>query len=291
MPSTIDNAFVKQFESEIHLAYQRMGTKLMNTTRRKTGVVGSSTTFQTLSELSAAAKGRSDGSQDAAGSGTVVTSYGTHAPVEVALADIYTSTFIDKLDELKIQHDERAANSQAIAASQGRETDALIVGNSTIAAGTGLAAGITTNKSAATTGDLDRSKVEEAYIYLGNNDVPDDGDRFLPCSPRGWATLMAEPEFSSADYVGYDQLVYGGMVAKRWWGFMIFSFTGLDITTTVRDAYAYHRSAVGFASGQDFELDVTWQGLHQAHLLVGSQSQGCEVIDADGVFQIQTTEA
>jgi len=46
MANTIDTAFVKQFESEVHLAYQRNGAKLLNTVRRKTNITGESTTFQ-----------------------------------------------------------------------------------------------------------------------------------------------------------------------------------------------------------------------------------------------------
>ncbi len=273
MANNIDASFVQQFESEIHLAYQRMGTKLMNTTRKKSNVVGTSTTFQKLGELDVGSKARNQ---------PVVLTDGVHAAVECTVADVYTSNMIDKLDELKIQHDERAANAQSIAGTMGRATDAVIV--TALEAGAGASSG---NSALAFT----RDTVEEAYVYLGNNDVPDDGERYMPISPQQWAELMAEDAFSSADYVGYDQLVYGGMVAKRWWGFMIFSFSGLNATTNVRNAFAYHRSAVGFASGQDFELDVTWQGLYQAHLLVGTQSQGCVVIDDEGVFQIQTTEA
>jgi hypothetical protein len=46
MSVSIDQAFVKQFESEVHQAYQRMGSKLRNTIRTKNGIKGSSTTFQ-----------------------------------------------------------------------------------------------------------------------------------------------------------------------------------------------------------------------------------------------------
>ena len=33
MANTIDQAFIKQFETEVHMAYQRMGSKLRNTVR------------------------------------------------------------------------------------------------------------------------------------------------------------------------------------------------------------------------------------------------------------------
>ena len=39
MANTIDQAFIKQFETEVHMAYQRMGSKLRNTVRT-TNVTG-----------------------------------------------------------------------------------------------------------------------------------------------------------------------------------------------------------------------------------------------------------
>ena len=48
MSVSIDQVFVKQFEADVHLAYQQMGTKLRSTVRSKSGVVGKSTTFQKI---------------------------------------------------------------------------------------------------------------------------------------------------------------------------------------------------------------------------------------------------
>jgi hypothetical protein len=45
MASTIDQAFIKQFESEVHLAYQRMGSKLRNTVRTVGSVQGNIVRF------------------------------------------------------------------------------------------------------------------------------------------------------------------------------------------------------------------------------------------------------
>jgi hypothetical protein len=46
LSTSIDQAFIKQFEEEVHQAYQRMGSKLRNTVRVKNSVRGSSTVFQ-----------------------------------------------------------------------------------------------------------------------------------------------------------------------------------------------------------------------------------------------------
>ena len=49
MANTIDQAFIKQFETEVHMAYQRMGSKLRNTVR-STNVTGSTARFQKLEQ-------------------------------------------------------------------------------------------------------------------------------------------------------------------------------------------------------------------------------------------------
>ena len=50
MANTIDQAFIKQFETEVHLAYQRMGSKLRNTVR-SSNVTGSVARFQKLAKV------------------------------------------------------------------------------------------------------------------------------------------------------------------------------------------------------------------------------------------------
>ncbi|MBT5752999.1 MAG: hypothetical protein HOI33_09890, partial [Rhodospirillaceae bacterium] len=58
MSTSVDQSFVKQFEAEVHQAYQRMGSKLRNTVRTKGNVKGSSTTFQKVGKGTASTKAR-----------------------------------------------------------------------------------------------------------------------------------------------------------------------------------------------------------------------------------------
>ena len=48
MANTTDQAFITQFETEVHLAYQRMGSKLRNTVRTVSNVNGGTVRFQRL---------------------------------------------------------------------------------------------------------------------------------------------------------------------------------------------------------------------------------------------------
>lgn len=271
-PNSIDIAFTKQFESEVHLAYQRMGSKLLNTVRRKTNVVGKSTTFQIIGKGIAGTKTRG---------GQVPILNLVHTNVECILADRYGGEFIDKLDELKIEHDERGAVTTSIAAALGRASDADITAITDTFTGETAAAGVVT-----------QPKVEEAYEFMGNGDVPDDGGRFLAVAPQGWTDLMGLTPFASLDFVPESDLPFPkvGFSAKQWFSFHVFSFSGLTLTGGVRQSVAYHKSAVGHASGQDVQMDITWQGKEQSHLAVGSMSMNACLIDDLGGYRVRSTE-
>lgn len=277
----LDDAFVEQFESEVMLAYQRMGAKMLNTVRRKTNVVGTQTTFQAVGKMDVGTKARN---------GQVPISNPVHTPTACTLQDYYSANYIDKLDELKIQHDERSAITGSIAAALGRQSDQLIIDAITASA---------TLNTATDTGALTVAKLQEGYEELGENDVPmDDGELYWAISPAGWVDLLGDAEFASADYVGNENLpLPGAMTAKVFMGVKVYQHSGLDVPSgTIRSCPLYHRSAIGHASGQDVSLDITWQGKEQAWLAVGSMSQGACLIDDDGsavyngVFLVQFTE-
>jgi len=56
MSTSIDQAFIKQFEREVHEAYQRQGSKLRNTVRTINQVKGSSAVFQKVGKGTASTK-------------------------------------------------------------------------------------------------------------------------------------------------------------------------------------------------------------------------------------------
>jgi len=117
MANSIDTAFIKQFESDVHLAYQRMGSKLRNTVRT-TNVTGNIARFQKIGTGEATTKSRN---------GMVTPMELAHTTVEATMADFYAAEYIDKLDELKTNINERQAVAQSAAAALGRKTDAIIV--------------------------------------------------------------------------------------------------------------------------------------------------------------------
>jgi hypothetical protein len=273
MAQEVDNAFVKQYEKEVHEAYQRRGSKLRNTVRVKNGVVGSSTTFQKVGKGAATTKSRH---------GVITPMNQDHTPVECILADYYAGDWVDKLDELKTNIDERQVVANGGAYALGRKTDDLILAQ--------LAAATTYQTAAASTG-MSVDKFLAALTALGDRDVAvDEADNmFAVVGWKEWSQLMGEVEFASADYVPPAEMPFkgAGLFAKRFSGVMVMPHSIIvpdvsDITTN----FMYHRTSVGHAVGQDVTSDITWHGDRAAHFINNMMSQGSKLIDTIGVQQI-----
>ena len=265
MANTIDQAFIKQFETEVHMAYQRMGSKLRNTIR-STNVTGSTARFQKIGTGSASTKTRN---------GDVTTMELAHTNVEATMADYYAAEYIDKLDELKININERQAVAQSAAAALGRQTDALIVA--------AMDAGANATQIADTTGALGKADLLTLFETFGSADIPEDGQRYLAMSPAGFADLFNINEFASSDYVGPQNLPFaGGMTMKEFLGFKIFS------TSAVAGGknFAYHTTAVGIGINSDVQTEVNYVPQKVAHLATSMMSMGSVAIDDHGIYDV-----
>ena len=274
MATSITTAFIKQFESEVHMAYQRMGSKLRNTVRQLNNVKGNQARFQKVGKGSATEKSRH---------ANVPTMEVTHNTVDVTLSDFYAADYVDRLDELKTNIDERQVLSQSAAAALGRKTDQLIIDV--------LDAGTNSNNVVHGSAGLTLAKSLTVYEAFGEADVPDDGQRYFVVSPAGWADLLQIDQFSRAEYVGEKDLPYaGGLTAKRWLGFMWFTFSGLSISSTTRDCHAWHRSSVGLAMGSDIRTEVNYIPEKVSNLITSYMSMGAVMIDNEGAIECQITE-
>lgn len=269
MSSSIDQAFIKQFESEVHAAYQRQGSKLRNTIRTVNGVKGSSTTFQKVGKGTAGTKSTH---------GMVPVMNLSHSSVECVLNDYYAGEWVDKLDELKINIDERQVVAAGGAYSLGRKTDEIIIS---------ALSGATQTVADGNVG-MTLDKVMSAFETLGNNDVPEDGQRFGIVGWKQWAQLLQIDEFANADYVSAENLPFKQMTqAKMWLGTMWMPHSGLPKDANdIRACFWYHKTAVGHASALDVTSDITWHGDRASHFINNMMSQGACLIDTLGVVEI-----
>jgi len=270
MTATIDQAFVKQFEAEVHMAYQRMGSKLKSMVRNVNGVKGNTVQFQKVAKGSASTKARH---------AEVVAMNSVHSNVTATLSDFYAADYVDKLDELKVNIDERNIVAQNAAYALGRKTDSIIT-DTFDAGATALA-----NNSAGTTTGMNLDKAQNVFEIFGNNDVPDDGQRYWVVGPKQWSDLLDIDQFSRAEYIGEADLPYkGGMTAKRWLSFMWMGFSGLPTSgSTDRHTMAFHKSSLGMGVGSDVRTEVNYIPEKVAHLTTSYMSMGAVLIDGDGV--------
>jgi len=242
-----------------------MGSKLRNTVRT-TNVTGSTARFQVIGKGTASTKSRN---------GNVTPMELAHTNVEVTMADFYASEYMDKLDELKININERQAVAQSAAAALGRKTDEILV--------TAMDAGANSTQIGATGSAVSKADLLSLFETLGNADVPEDGQRYLAMSPSGFADLFNINEFASSDYVGPQNLPFaGGMTMKEFLGFKIFS------TSAVAGGknFSYHTSSVGLGVNADVQTEVNYIAEKVSHLATSMMSMGAVVIDSDGIYEV-----
>lgn len=270
MSNTIDQSFVRQYERDVHEAFQRQGSQLLNTVRRKNDIVGKSTTFQVVGKGVATTKARH---------GTITPMNQTHSAVECTLADFYAGDWVDALDELKVNIDERQVVANGGAWALGRKVDEQILTSlnsttQTVITWTMTAVGV-------------RAAMLSMIEALNANDVPNDGDRYVVVSPRAWAFMHLVDEFASADYVGPGDLPYASNSSmRRWLGATWMMHTGVPgVGTATSKAFAFHKTAIGYGMGKQITADITWHGDRASHFVNHMMSGGATLIEDAGVIE------
>ena len=266
MANSIDTAFIRQFETEVHLAYQRMGSKLRNTVRTVSNVNGSTVRFQKIGTGSASTKSRN---------GMVTPMELAHTTVDVTLSDFYAAEYIDKLDELKTNIDERQAVATSAAAALGRKTDEILY--------TAMDAGANSTQIHDTDSALGKADLLTLFETMSTANIPEDGQRYLAMHPKGYADLFLITEFASSDFVGEQNLPFaGGMSMKEFLGFKIFSTSAITAGKNI----AYHTSAVGLGIGADVTTELNYVPEKVSHLATSMMSMGATVIDDNGIYEV-----
>jgi hypothetical protein len=274
MSSQISNAFITQFEAEVHMAYQRKGSKLKNLVRVVNGVSGESVKFQKVGTGEATSKARH---------AEVVAMNISHTNVTATLADFYASDYVDKLDELKTNIDERAVIANNAAYALGRKTDSIIT--DAMASATTLANNAGAQGGTVAT-DMNVAKFQEMQALFGTNDVPDDNQRYWAIGPNQWSDLLADDQWSRMEYIGSNELPFAGMnyTAKRFLGFLTFVHSGLDTSgSTDRHTIAWHKSSMGLGVGSEVRTEVNYIPEKVAHLMTSYLSMGSILIDTNGI--------
>lgn len=279
MAATIDQGFITQFESEVKLAYQQLGSKLRNTVRLKTNVSGSTVRFPKLGSGTAGAKARN---------GNVPVMNAVRSYADATMSDWYAAEYVDKLDEVKTNVDERKILVETCAAALGRKVDNLVI----TAAALSIPAAYANTTAYATYGSSNyykaiKAAVIQGYQVLNNSDVPDDGNRVCLVGPHQWNHLLNNTEFGSSDYVGPEQHPWlnGATQARKWLNTVFIMHSGLATANSAgsRICLMYHRNAIGLGEA-GLSLAMDWIGEKAAFLVDNMISAGSVRIEDAGVF-------
>jgi hypothetical protein len=270
----VSEAFIRNFQADVHLAYQQRGSKLKDTVRHQGDIVGATTVFQKVGKGLASKKARH---------GMVPVMSIEHTPVECELQDYYAGDWVDALDETKMHVDEKKVVADAGAYALGRKTDELVI-NALNAAPASCDVGT----YAAV---LNKNTILEAFAKINANNVPDDGQRFAVVGPLQWNALLSLEEFSKSSYVGEDMPFLKGTESRKWLGINWIMHTGLPLSGQNRSCFIFHKTAVGHASGCEVKTDISWHGDHASHFVNNMMSQGACLIDDSGVVRIKCKEA
>lgn len=272
MPNTIDQAFITQYDSDVHVAYQQYGSKFRNTVRLKTIVPGKTCYFQKLGTGVATQKARN---------GDVVPMNPTHTNVSVTPADWYAPEYVDKLDELKTNIDERMLMARLSAAALGRKIDTMV---------TDVLDAVTTLTISSGSTSLNKWKLLQALEYLNDADVPDDGDRWGALGAQQFEEFVNITQVSSRDYVNDLNWLRGTPIIS-WRNVKWFMHSNLPLSSTTRSVFVYHRTAIGLGENKAISTEINYVPPKASYLINSMLSAGAIVIDENGIVKISCDES
>ncbi len=285
MSTSITASFITSYEAKVHEVFQRKGSYLKDAVRVKDNVIGSTAVFQKIGKGTATTKARH---------GTITPMNQTHTAPSTTLADFYAGDWVDKLDEAKININERDAIASGGAMALGRKVDDQIT---TVLDSTSQSTITLTITSLVTI----RATAIEFAEAAWNNDVPNDDEVFAIVTPRYWSQLMLLDQFQNSDYVNTEGQAFkhgpaiGRGKWKDWMGIKWKMQTGLPgAGTTVAKCFIWHKTAIGYAIAQSagnvagneaVSADITWHGDRAAHFVNHMMSGNAVMIDDTGVIE------
>lgn len=284
MSTSITTSFITEYISDVNHVFQRKGGMLRSTVRTKDNVVGSTAVFQKIGKGTATTKARH---------GVITPMNQTHTAPSATMEDFYAGDWVDRLDEAKINIDERMAIAEGGAWALGRKVDNQIL--------TALDTTTQTQKTLTLTSEANvKATVIDWIVALFENDVPNDGQVYGVISANLDQILAsAVDEYASADFVDVRPFEDGPPIRRfrNWNGVLWTAHQGItNAGAASAKGFIYHKNAIGYATGavnmnsavnqgQVVSADITWHGDRAAHFVNHWMSGGAVLIDDTGVIE------
>jgi len=277
--STLSPAFVTLFDAEVKQAYQAKA-QLVGAVRQRRGVEGSTVKFPKVGK----------------GIATVRVPQSDVTPLNVAfsqvtatLTDWNAAEYSDIFNQAKVNFDERQELVQVVANAIGRRQDQIILD---ALAASSTANVVDENEGGTDTG-LNVAKLRAAKKLLDKNNVPMD-NRHIIIHANSLASILGETSVTSADFNTVRALVSGEL--NTFLGFTFHTIGdraegGLPIANSERKLWAFHRDAIGYAEGIAPRTEIHYIPEKTSFLVNAVFSAGAIAIDAEGIVEVQTTDA
>ncbi len=253
MSSQVNAAFVQKFRDNfIHLSQQK-GSKLRESVRVHTDVVGKYDHFDRIGQTSAQLI-----TSRHADTPTVDT---PHSRRRVTLADYNWADLVDRADEIKMLSSPASEYMKAGVWAMGRTMDDIIItafnGSATSVSSDDSTSSVSfdsNNQIAHGSADLSLAKVIEAAKILADNDVDPDEERYAVVGPAQIEAMLNSSTVTSSDYNSIRLLMKGEI--DTFMGFKWITSTRLPKSGNYRKAFFYAKSAMGLSVGLDVVTSI-----------------------------------
>lgn len=275
MSASLSSAAQQQFDSEVKHAFQSSG-KLRDTVTVRNGVIGDAYKFRAMGKGLANQK---------ATSADVVAMGVSHSLINCALANWNAPEYSDIFENMvEVNFDERQELAETIAGALGRRLDQLILD--------ALDAATPAASIASSSAGLTLAKIIQTSKELNDKGVPS-GDRHFVVSAAGMEDMLGDSTITSADYNNVRALMAGDL--NTFMGFKFHTIEsrtegGLDIASSVREGFGYHKSALGLAIGIDIKTEVNYVAQKTSWLCNGVMKAGAVARDGDGIVSVKWAE-
>ena len=279
-----------EFDTEVKHAYQITSATLKGTTSERMGVEGGQYKFRTM--------GKGEATQRTAPSADAVPMNVSHGFATCVLQDWDANEYTDIFASAAVNFDEVKELAKTIAGALGRrddqyKIDAMAAGTFSTTPVQGTSGGLVETTEGGADTNLNIAKLTAIAAFMDDLEVPEEG-RHITYSASGKSSLLNTTQVTSADYNTVRALVRGDIDTFMGFKFHLIGTRatgGLPKAAAVRDGFAWHEDAVGYANGIDMTTSVDWIPVKKSYLSAGNLKANAIIRDIDGIVKYQATEA
>jgi hypothetical protein len=278
MSTSLSNVDQTIFDEMVKKAYQSKGFLLRDKVRTRTNVEGTVVSFRKVGSITA---------EQYAFQSAVVWQDPSFSKVNVTLNPYRAPTLIDDLQQFLFNFDVRKEEAELVAMALGRRSDQLIID--------ALEASGTTNTIANGGTGFTYDKVREIIKFFNDLAIPPE-DRYVAISATGQEQLMASLQFTNSQFTNLNLVENGTLNGKfamgmNWTVVPTMTEGGLPLSGNIRSCYAWHKLAMGMATGREFSTIIERVPHLDSWQVLGKMFANAVAVDAVGIVECDIDES